>query len=400
MGPGGEHNVPTSKSKRDWTTSSTNKVSEELVVCSAYLPYDSEEPPPTRELRALTDHCAVNGLHLVIGCDVNSHHTVWGSTNTNGRGTALLEYLATTGLEILNLGSSPTFVTSRRQEVIDLTLGSAKVTQVNKQWKIRDESTLSDHRLITFRLTGDREGGTGEAYRNPKATNWALYREGLEGRLKGNCQRPRTVGETEQEVEHLSSAITQAYEAACPARTRNSSKRVPWWNKKLDQARKDTRSVAEDRERRRSGTARTDPVPADWVMAEKVINTDRVRWAIGSFKRFKSPGTDGIFPAFLQEGGEDLYRRLGQIFKSCLAMGYVPKAWRYSKVVFIPKPGKHNYGLAKSYRPISLTSFMLKMLERLVDRYIRDEVLVSKPLHPSQHAYQTANPPRRHFINW
>ncbi|XP_076545226.1 uncharacterized protein LOC143305443 [Osmia lignaria lignaria] len=101
----------------------------ELVICSAYLPYgrlyDSDGPPPIRELRI--DHCANNGMHLVIGCDANSHHTVWGSTNTNGRGTELLEYLATTGLEILNKGSAPTFVTSRRQEVIDLTLGSAKV---------------------------------------------------------------------------------------------------------------------------------------------------------------------------------------------------------------------------------------------------------------------------------
>ncbi|XP_046145956.1 uncharacterized protein LOC123989274 [Osmia bicornis bicornis] len=191
----------------------------EQVVCSAYLPYDSEDPPPARELRVLIDHCAVNGLHLVIGCDANSHHTVWGSTNTIGRGTAVLEYFATTGLEILN------------------------VTHVIKHWKVRDESSLSDHRLITFELKGDREGGTGEAYSNPKATIWALYREGLEGRLKGNCQRPRTVGEIEQAVEHLSSAITQAYGAACPTRIGNSSKSSPWWNKKLDQARKDTRKL-------------------------------------------------------------------------------------------------------------------------------------------------------------
>ncbi|XP_046145739.1 uncharacterized protein LOC123989073 [Osmia bicornis bicornis] len=130
-------------------------------------------------------------------------------------------------------------------------------------------------------------------------------------------------------------------------------------------------SVTEDRERRRSDTARTDPVPADWEIAEKVINTDRVKWAIGSFKRFKSPGTDGDLPSTPQEGGEDLYRRLGQIFKSCLAKGYVSKAWRYFKVVFIPKPGKNNYDLAKSYRPISLTSFLLKTLERLVEVHQR-----------------------------
>ncbi|XP_076545222.1 uncharacterized protein LOC143305440 [Osmia lignaria lignaria] len=162
----------------------------ELVICSAYLPYDSEGPPPIRKLRALIDHCANNGMHLVIGCDANSHHTVWGSTNTNGRGTALLEYLATTGLEILNKGSAPTFVTSRRQEVIDLTLGSAKVAQVVKHWQVRDECTLLDHRQITFNLTGDRVGGTGEAYRNPKATKWALYREGWKGGLGGTVGVP------------------------------------------------------------------------------------------------------------------------------------------------------------------------------------------------------------------
>jgi hypothetical protein len=32
----------------------------------------------------------------------------------------------------------------------------------------------------------------------------------------------------------------------------------------------------------------------------------------------------------------------------------------------------------------------LKTLERLVDRFLRDEILVSKPLHPNQHAYQAA----------
>jgi len=58
------------------------------------------------------------------------------------------------------------------------------------------------------------------------------------------------------------------------------------------------------------------------------------------------------------------------------------------KEVFIPKPGRNSYCGPKDFRPISLTSFLLKTLERLVDRFLRDEVLVSKPLHPNQHAYQ------------
>jgi hypothetical protein len=62
--------------------------------------------------------------------------------------------------------------------------------------------------------------------------------------------------------------------------------------------------------------------------------------------------------------------------------------WRQVKVVFIPKPGRNSHCGPKDFRPISLTSFLLKTLERLVDRYLRDEVLALKPLHPNQHAYQ------------
>ena len=56
--------------------------------------------------------------------------------------------------------------------------------------------------------------------------------------------------------------------------------------------------------------------------------------------------------------------------------------------MFIPKLGRTSYSRPRNYRPISLTSFLLKTMERLVDRYLRDETLVLMPLHPNQHAYQ------------
>ena len=56
--------------------------------------------------------------------------------------------------------------------------------------------------------------------------------------------------------------------------------------------------------------------------------------------------------------------------------------------MFIPKPSRDSYNGPRDYRPISLTLFLLKTMERLVDTYLRDEVLALMPLHSNQHAYQ------------
>ena len=60
-----------------------------------------------------------------------------------------------------------------------------------------------------------------------------------------------------------------------------------------------------------------------------------------------------------------------------------------AKVVFMPKPSIAQHSKPKDYRPISLTYFVLKTMERLVDRYIIEEPLAAHPLHDRQHAYQT-----------
>jgi hypothetical protein len=56
-------------------------------------------------------------------------------------------------------------------------------------------------------------------------------------------------------------------------------------------------------------------------------------------------------------------------------------------VVFIPKSRKL-LSQAKSLQPISLMSFILKILEKLLDRHMKGGVLVEKPLHLYQFAYR------------
>jgi hypothetical protein len=57
-------------------------------------------------------------------------------------------------LEIFNSGSEPTFCTSVRREVIDITLGSYGLMDSITDWEVSLELSLSDHRHILFTLRG------------------------------------------------------------------------------------------------------------------------------------------------------------------------------------------------------------------------------------------------------
>jgi len=93
-------------------------------------------------------HCEKETLYLVVGCDSNAHHSVWGSTNCNSKRETLREFLNTANLEILNRGNEPTFCSGGRSEVIDITLGSLRLLESIIGWEVSSEPSLSDHRHI------------------------------------------------------------------------------------------------------------------------------------------------------------------------------------------------------------------------------------------------------------
>jgi ribonuclease HI len=141
-------------------------------------------------------------------------------------------------------------------------------------------------------------------------------------------------------------------------------------------------------ENEEDGIAVNSPSNEDRDVACQIVSEDRLAWAIGTFSPYKSPGIDEIYPVMLQKALPVISRTLCRLFNVCLAWGYMPRAWRKVRVVFIPKPGRKDYSEAKSFRPISLSSFLLKTMEKLVDRHVRDTVLHRVPVHQHQHAYQ------------
>ena len=140
-------------------------------------------------------------------------------------------------------------------------------------------------------------------------------------------------------------------------------------------------------------TDQTVSVPLDcngdaWKKSSKIFSNPKIEWSIGKFKPFKSAGPDGLFPALLQKGLDLLTPHLRYLFRCSYCLGHVPKPWRGVKITFIPKAGRKDTENPKSFRPISLMSFLLKGMERLIELHARLEYLSAKPLNPRQFAYQ------------
>ena len=49
-------------------------VEQSLVVCSAYLPYNSKDRPPPNKLEELVRYCENENLYLIVRCNSNAHH--------------------------------------------------------------------------------------------------------------------------------------------------------------------------------------------------------------------------------------------------------------------------------------------------------------------------------------
>jgi hypothetical protein len=159
-------------------------------------------------------YCEKETIQLVVGCDCNAHHTAWGSTNCNGRGEALIEFLNSTTLEIFNRGSEPTFCTSVRREVIDVTLGSYGLMDNITAWEVSSEPSLTDHRHILFTLRGSSRV---LLFRNPRGTNWGSFRGSLEEKLgRGPEMSMKDEAGLGLATHWIQQALVSAFEDNCP----------------------------------------------------------------------------------------------------------------------------------------------------------------------------------------
>ena len=97
------------------------------------------------------------------------------------------------------------------------------------------------------------------------------------------------------------------------------------------------------------------------------LTRNELRQALRKIKQKKAPGPDKIHGEMLKRLGAAGKEALLHLINLSWKSGQVPRAWKTAHIIPIPKPGK-DHKLASSYRPISLTSCVGKVAERMVNR--------------------------------
>ena len=127
--------------------------------------------------------------------------------------------------------------------------------------------------------------------------------------------------------------------------------------------------ITEDYIRLKNEIEDDDHHPEDQL--NRPVAFDEVSAAITSMKASgKAWDGDGIHPIMLKNLRHGTVEYLADMFTRCLKLGRW--LWNSSYVTFIQKPGKPSYLKPGAFRPITISSYIGKILERVMDKRIKE----------------------------
>ena len=128
-----------------------------------------------------------------------------------------------------------------------------------------------------------------------------------------------------------------------------------------------------------------DVILADSGLCEiKISETDVIN-AIGDFKEHKAPGVDGITSTYALKTKGLLARPLKLLYDKSLHNNEIPKDWKMANISPIFKKGDKSE--VENYRPVSLTVFYGKVLEKIIKKNIESFLIKTNFVKNSQHGF-------------
>ena len=126
-------------------------------------------------------------------------------------------------------------------------------------------------------------------------------------------------------------------------------------------------------------------VPVDTICDIAVEDSDIIK-AMKNMNSNSAAGPDGIHPKFINNIFSYLVKPLKKIFNLSLSTGVAPDSWKFSEVIPIYKNNRKPNNCA-SYRPVSLTSYMSKLLEKIIHTKLLKHLTDFDVITKSQHGF-------------
>ena len=120
-------------------------------------------------------------------------------------------------------------------------------------------------------------------------------------------------------------------------------------------------------------------------MDDLIISRRRIMELLQESKSSSSPGPDEINQRILKEVAEEISYPLLLLYKKSFESSILPEDWKTAHVIPIFKKGSKTD--PANYRPISLTSVVVKLFERIIKEGIMAHLIVNKLINPSQHGF-------------
>ena len=118
------------------------------------------------------------------------------------------------------------------------------------------------------------------------------------------------------------------------------------------------------------------------------VTEEMVKCALDALNPNKAAGPDNIYPIILNRFSRLLKKPLCHIFNLSLSTGILPKDWKVANVTPLYKK-KGSRKDPDNYRPVSLTSQVCKVLERIINQSLKEHIINNDILPPEQHGFTT-----------